>query len=333
MATKISTKIKILGALLVLLILAVISVTVHLNDKNEKDALIVNIVGKERMLTQKMTKSIFYNYGAEIKDFNELNDASVEFVKNLYSLKNGDTTRRISSAPTEFINLQLDNVIDLWASFKTDIESFKKYSISKEPDAIAKTKLAFENIHNKNNTLLFEVDKLVTLYTAHYEYKTTQIKTFQYLAGFVLFVLMTYSLLVLRNIEQHANEFFEKSKELAQTSFDSPIQPIQIKAEDEINEATDTINCFIDKLNSAVSYSRDALKFSKNASLKLEEITDELEDIIKEINDKEIKRVLNKSEDIAIESAEDLLNSSKKLEGLKNQLDLLLQACKNSKPN
>lgn len=331
MATKISTKIKILGALMVLLMLAVISVTVHLNDKNEKDALIVNIVGKERMLTQKMSKSIFYNFTSEHKNFNEVDDASAEFVKNLYALKNGDPARKITQAPTELINLQLDNVIDLWGSFKTDIENFKKFAKSNDEQSVKKTKNAFDSIHSKNNTLLFEVDKLVTLYTAHYEYKTTQIKTFQYLAGFTLFILMTYALFVLRNIEQHANEFFEKSKELVQTSFDSPIQPIQIKAEHEINEATDTINCFIDKLNSAVSYSQDALKFSKNASLKLEEITDEFEDIIKEITDKEIKRALNKSEDIAIESTEDLLNSSKKLEGLKNQLDTLLAACKNSK--
>lgn len=328
---KISTKIKALGALLVILMVVVISVTVYLNNKNQKDALIVNIVGKERMLSQKMTKSVFYNYSAEVKDFSELDAATNEFVNSLNMLKNGNATLKIAPAPTESINEQLDRVLWLWDRFKKEIDDFKKYSSQTDAVSHEKAKNAVENIYIQNNVLLDEVDKLVTLYTEHYEYKTVQIKTFQYLAAMVLFVLMMYSLFVLRTIEQHANEFFEKSKELTSTDFSGELKPISIQAEHEITEATNTINCFIDKINSAVSYSQDALKFSQNASLKLEEITSEFDDIIKEISDKEVKRALNQSEDIMIESAEDLLNSTKKLEGLKTQLDTLLNACKNSK--
>lgn len=328
---KISTKIKALGALLIVLMVVVIGVTVYLNNKNQKDALIVNIVGKERMLSQKMTKSIFYNYTTETKDFLELDAATNEFVNSLNMLKNGDEQIKITPAPTESINQQLDRVLRLWKEFKQQIDDFKQYSSQTNLDSHKKTKNAIENIYIQNNVLLGEIDKLVTLYTEHYEYKTVQIKTFQYLAAMVLFVLMMYSLFVLRTIEEHANEFFEKSKELTNTDFSAELKPISIKAEQEITEATNTINCFIDKINSAVSYSQDALKFSQNASLKLEEITSEFDDIIKEISDKEIKRALNQSEDIMIESAEDLLNSTKKLEGLKTQLDTLLNACKNSK--
>ena len=328
---KISTKIKALGALLVILMIVVISVTVYLNSQNQKDALIVNIVGKERMLSQKMTKSIFYNYGAEVKNFDELDAATNEFVNSLNTLKNGNINLKITPAPTDAINVQLDKVLGLWGEFKKQIEYFKTYSAHNNIDAKKDIKNTIENIYKQNNILLEEVDKLVTLYTEHYEYKTVQIKTFQYFSAMVLFVLMMYSLFVLRTIEEHANEFFEKSKELTNTDFSGELKPLSINAEQEINEATNTINCFIDKINSAVSYSQDALKFSQNASSKLEEITSEFDDIIKEISDKEIKRALNQSEDIMIESAEDLLNSTKKLEGLKTQLDTLLNACKNSK--
>ena len=58
----ISIKIKLIGILFILLMTSIILTTIYLNDKNKKDALVINIVGKERMLTQKISKSIFYLY-------------------------------------------------------------------------------------------------------------------------------------------------------------------------------------------------------------------------------------------------------------------------------
>ena len=77
---KISTKIKIIGAFLLTLMLSTISITIYLNQQNIKDALIINIAGKQRMLTQNISKNIFYiNYNSN-KDFYELNSATQEFI-------------------------------------------------------------------------------------------------------------------------------------------------------------------------------------------------------------------------------------------------------------
>ena len=51
--TSISKKIRILGALLIVLMLSVIATTIYLNQQNAKDALIINIAGKQRMLHSK----------------------------------------------------------------------------------------------------------------------------------------------------------------------------------------------------------------------------------------------------------------------------------------
>ena len=92
---------------------------------------------------------------------------------------------------------------------------------------------------------------------------------------------------------------------------------------------TDTINCFIDKINSAMNYSANAIEQSKNASVKLEEITEEFDKIIDELtNSADISKQLNKSEDIVIQSQENLMNSTKKLQELKNELDKLMNSCK-----
>ena len=49
--SNISTKIKVIGILFALLTTSIIATTIYLNNKNEKDAMIINIAGKQRMLT------------------------------------------------------------------------------------------------------------------------------------------------------------------------------------------------------------------------------------------------------------------------------------------
>jgi hypothetical protein len=90
------------------------------------------------------------------------------------------------------------------------------------------------------------------------------------------------------------------------------------------------MNNFINKVNSAMNYSESALEQSKLASEKLLDLTDEFENIIDELGNKsEIVKEINRSEDIAIESSENLLKTTKKLNDLKTQLDLLLKNCQN----
>ena len=83
------------------------------------------------------------------------------------------------------------------------------------------------------------------------------------------------------------------------------------------------------KVSSAVNYSQNALEQSKLASDKLASLTNEFDTIINEIENKsELMKQIDKSEDIVIESNEELLKSTKKLQMLKTELDKLLQNCK-----
>lgn len=331
MTTKISTKIKTLGALLILFTMSVMVITIYINQKNIKNALVVNVAGKERMLSQKMSKVVFYNYLISSANFNELDEAALEFEANIQALQNGHIERGIAQAPNQEIFTQINRVVSLWHEFETNIKIFKMNVTKEDEKAKQLTHQAVQEINLSNNVLLFEIDKLVGLYTEYFNTMTYYIQVVQYTSGVILFGLLIYIFRELRQIEKNADEFFTKSKILAQNSFDQPLEPLQIQGEKEIVEVTDTINCFINKINSAVNYSQEALNFSKNASTKLEEISDEFGYILKEINDKELKKALNTTEDIAIQSTEDLINSTKKLESLKVQLDKLLSNCKEIK--
>ena len=327
---RISTKIKILGAGLIFTILSLIVLTIYLNQKNIKDSLIINIAGKERMLTQKISKNIFYLYNQRELDFNELDNAVEEFKHILDSLKNGDELRGISPVPTDEIALQISKVIVLWNSFNTNVQTFKELIITKNDTNDTKLQVQVNSIYTSNNTLLKEVDILVSMYTQYTEQKTHTIKNFQYFGAFVLFLLIIYSLQQLKSIETHANEFLQYSKNIINTQVENkPIEYIEIDAEKEIVEVSDTLNCFINKINSAMQYSEEAVAKSQLASEKLEEITDEFDKLLDDIEDSQaLSSELSKSEDIAIQSSEDLLQTTKKLANLKQQLDTLRITCK-----
>jgi len=327
---KISTKIKILGTAMIVTVLSLIVVTIYLNQKNIKDALIINIAGKERMLTQKISKNIFYLYHQRALDFKEIDRAVEEFEYILESLKNGDSFRGIQSSPTQEITQQIVKINLLWNSFNQNVQTFKKILTLKNIQNEQKLKDQVNSIYNSNNTLLKEVDILVSMYTFYTEQKTHTIENFQYLWAFILLLLIIYSIIQLRVIESHANEFLEHSKKIIDAQNENkPIEYIEINAEKEIVEATDTLNCFINKINSAMLYSEEAVSKSQLASEKLEEITDEFDQLLSEIKGSQsLSSQLSQSEDIAIQSSEDLIKTTKKLSDLKQQLDNLRLNCK-----
>lgn len=326
---KISTKIKMIGLLLILLILSSIVVTLYLNQQNEKDALLINIAGKQRMLTQKIAKNIFYlQHNPNAKNFDELNAASEEFIQGLHILEHGDESINTYSAPTLKIQKQIDLVEELWNEFYADVEEFITLSSSDVEDKEVRVQKIIESIEKNNAILLLRVDEMVTMYTEHSESKTAYMELFQYSSAFVLLFIFIYALMRLKEIESHVDEFMQFSKKLAADKAGVKLEPIKIHAESEIVEVSDTINCFIGKINAAVDYSNEALDKSQQASLKLEELTDEFDSIIGDIQDKSrVSVYLNNSEDIAIESAEVLLTSNKKLKRLKEELDSLIASC------
>jgi nitrate/nitrite-specific signal transduction histidine kinase len=322
---KISTKIKLIGALFIFLMAMIIFTTVYLNDKNKKDALVINIVGKERMLTQKISKNIFYLFYTKKSDFSELNSATEEFIQNLQSLKNGNKLLGISPVPNDKIGQQVYKVEILWKEFFHNIEEFKNLQIKTDESSFKLLNSAVEAIYNTNNNLLQEVDNLVSMYTVYTENKTILIKNFQYAAAFLIIILIVYSFTQLKSIEENANKFLEFSKKIANEE-NEQLKPISIDVkEKEILDVTDTFNCFINKINSAMNDSAVAMEHSKNASSKLEEITDEFDKILDELeNSSEVNKTINKSEDMIIQSTEDLINSTKKLQELRNELNSLV---------
>lgn len=321
--SNISTKIKVIGILFALLMTSIIATTIYLNNKNEKDAMIINIAGKQRMLTQNISKNIFYLYSNPKSSQNELDTSIEEFIYNLESLKGGNSLGKLKEAPNMQIDRQMLQIEYLWSIFYQNIVKFKELihnnTNQKELQNIVNI------IYETNPELLYEVDALVSLHTINSEQKIRFLKNSQYFFAILILFLIIYSFLELKTMEKNALRFLEESKKVMEQNFEEPLKPIKIEAEGELVEASNIFNRFLNKINSAIIDSNSALEQSKNASYKLEEITNEFDEIINEIQNKsEISKQLNKSEDIAIQTQEQLLHSSKRLNELKNELEKII---------
>jgi len=317
-SNSISRKIKIAGALLAIVIFTVIGVTIHINNKTSKDATIINMAGKQRMLTQKMAKNIFYIHNTSQYDFRELDAAYELFSKHLYMLSNGDYKNGLYVVEDESINNQLIKVKKMWQEFSANIISFKHNKLTGQDN-----NLLVKAIYDSNGDLLYEIDKLVGMYTTYSESQIAYIISFQYYAGLFLLILLVYVLNALRKIELKVNNFLEYTKSLATTTdiTDVKVQELEVYDASEFEEASSSLGCFINKVNSVVEE-------SQKASAKLEQITDEFNEVLKTMENAAILADdIDKSEDMIIESNEELLQSTQKLQKLKAQLDKLLQSC------
>jgi nitrate/nitrite-specific signal transduction histidine kinase len=321
--SNISTKIKVIGILFALLMTSIIATTIYLNNKNEKDAMIINIAGKQRMLTQNISKNIFYLYSNPKSSQNELDTSIEEFIYNLESLKGGNSLSKLKESPNIQIDRQMLQIEYLWSIFYQNIVKFKELIQNNS------NKQELQNIVNiiyeTNPELLYEVDALVSLHTINSEQKIRFLKNSQYFFAILILFLIIYSFLELKTMEKNALRFLEESKKVMEQNFEEPLKPLKIEAEGELVEASNIFNRFLNKINSAIIDSNSALEQSKNASYKLEEITNEFDEIINELQNKsEISKQLNKSEDIAIQTQEQLLHSSKRLNELKSELEKII---------
>lgn len=323
---KISTKIKIYGFILISLMMLAIMVTIYFNNKNVKDSLLINIAGQQRMLTQKISKDIFYTFQSQSKDYSALDKSINKFIDNFKYIKNTEEIKDILKSPTSQTSLQVTKIDVLWKTFKHDVDNFK-IAMNLASNDVEITNM-LKDIYDESSILLREVNNLVTMLTLRNESKNNNIKNLQYTAALLLLLLMFYIVAQLKHIEANAHSFMEYSKSLASSSDILHIEPIHSEAETELVEMNEIVQSFANKINSAIDFSNEALSQSELASLKLEEIGIEFDNLLNELSHHpEASQHLSNSEDIMIESTEELLKSSRKLHKLKNELDKLLEGC------
>ncbi len=122
---KITSQIKLIGGILSLIIASIVLITVYVNHTSKQDSVVINVAGKQRMLTQKITKEVFWLQHHTLAQYSALDASINEFKRSLNDLQNGNETRGIYAPPKEFITEQLRQVNALWLTFEGYLNEFK----------------------------------------------------------------------------------------------------------------------------------------------------------------------------------------------------------------
>ena len=178
---------KLTGAIciitLISLLLIIFSVVTLKNQ--EDDSTVINIAGRQRMFSQKMSKeAMTIKAGLSVKKCRS-NLASTHdlFDTSLNALISGNSTMGIPPTKDPAILSQLRTVEELWNKFSTQIKTVINPN-SSQTDLEA----AIEKIITGNIPLLKEMNKAVGLYAAQSQSKVAQLTVSLYIGGIIILI-------------------------------------------------------------------------------------------------------------------------------------------------
>ncbi len=191
-----------------LIIFSMFLITWHTTSAQKADGLIINLAGRQRMLSQKMSKELLlYVYSSDIKEKKELlsnvkNTVEV-FDITLNALKdsgkaplsfdlNGDYA--ICPKAVEPAAAQLEIVQDIWSDFSVQV----KTTLASEQDF----EKSLSYVINHNLRLLTEMNKAVGMMQKLSEEKVSSLILFQTVGVLAGLILMVISILQVRVIVQ-----------------------------------------------------------------------------------------------------------------------------------
>ncbi|ABR30216.1 hypothetical protein SU69_01810 [Thermosipho melanesiensis] len=294
---KLVTPIIILASLII-----VIFITTYVITTSQKfDALIVNLAGRQRMLTQKMSKEALIVSHGEVSYKEKLTKTLKLFEITLYALRDGGKTYtdltmktpvKISPAGTEKIKKQLNVVEKLFLPFKDVIQQRILNSNGKDPEAI-------KYIIDNNEKLLSEMNAAVLLFQNFAERKVKWMKHIQgWLAITGLGIVVGFIILYWNVIYKPLKQLLQVSQELARGEADLS-KRIPVITKDELGKIADSFNRFMeviknvavsimkntDEVASSTSALKNFLNIVGDKSENIREVTDKFTEDLQQVNE------------------------------------------------
>ena len=289
--------------------------------KHNMSGSFIDFSGRQRMLSQRM--SLFLE--RYLRTDNEEDYINFMKAKNLYNetINKFINDKEVKSIPEVYKTV--NKTFKYW-------ENHAKYMlhILEIENSINDS---IEYIYEKNIKLLNTMDSAVWLYTEYSEEKNSLFIRFQYISLIIALVIILFAYVLSREIVNHINDFVKRTKTLESDDINSLNHRhirVDAESEDELIEASNYISGFVKKVNIAMNHSEDAIKQAESAVLELQHLADNVEFALKDlkVDEKEkssFDKKVNATEDIAIESAENLIHVRKMLEKLKFNLETMVE--------
>ncbi|NOZ67815.1 MAG: HAMP domain-containing protein [Deferribacteres bacterium] len=201
--TSLKFKIFAMVGLFAVFMLLVVGATTYVGSSQSADARVIDIAGRQRMLTQKMSKEALALVSAlkNNSETSEIRKGLLETVslydRSLQALKEGGVTLGTDGKDTNLpestgdARLQLQKVEELWGAFRKHMETVT------EPDATVDSpgfREAVSGIMKGNIPLLKESNKAVVLLKEASEKKSNLLMTVQITALLLTFAVMGLSM-------------------------------------------------------------------------------------------------------------------------------------------
>jgi hypothetical protein len=275
--------------------------------------------GRQRMLTQHMAYHLTrYANKWDIQSYQDFYDSC-----NLYdeTILRFYTNSKYKKYP-ELFN-EIEKTYKFWLEYSSHISA-----------VFANQQIVVDSLNKivvQNQKLLDEIEKVVAMYEKDSVGTRTYLFRFQLIVTFVMLLLAAYSINVIKQIKVIFNEFIQKSKKLASVQSgdlnENKINEIMvIEGENELSEISKNISQFVK--NMAAYDPNRVMELSNNIAEEITKLTNHVIESLKilNINDEEKQKIISEislSEDIAIQTSEELIATSKLLNRLKKSLDTI----------
>ncbi len=300
--------------------------TLVLTNMQKDDALLVNLSGRQRMLTQKMSKEALIIANGNTSYEKTLRTTESLFETTLNGLKDGGKVALdlgmtqwtvVPAAPTEKIRKQLTTVQNLFMPFKA--------AIQKVIESKGKDKDALNYVINNNVKLLSEMNTAVGMYQKYSEVKVAVMKLIQFWLMIVGLVIVALFILIYeRSIHKPVKNLLNVVNSLSEGKGGDLTVKLPVVSKDEIGKISQGVNKFIGKirdlamtihtdvehLKTSMNSLDENLEEVKNGSQKVEVTTDNITDVIKEISsvmqqiDENVQEVANSAVSVANSATE-----------------------------
>lgn len=288
----ITTKVRWIVAILSINLITIIMVDIWLNIDQKYDAKVINIAGKERMLSQRTVLELHRLLVDEAGAYEKLQSARKEFDQNFKKLS------VITTGYQGFPNAQIEaTMLDVREHWSRMGELIDRYLVGDH------NLYDLKAIYDNGDSTLSLMDKAVTQYEAFMMEKRLMAYRIQIALAIISFGIILYMARTTLQIQHNLQTFMERSKSLTGK------EEIVVKSNNELDIACSHIDYFLKNVEDALQSATDAIEKSEVATAGLYAATPEA------------KNLLEQSEDVMIQVGEELHQTSTRLKKLKSNLE------------
>src|SRR3990172_4314625 len=186
MLKSLQARLTLLFAAFVLLVLVSVGAMMWGSETQRQDALLINLAGRQRMLTQQMARLAFEAGEGEDVTNAALQETEQTFNQTLRALRDGgeapylsDTAVTLPLTRDPVIRSALDEVTLIWSDFRTLLDDLQK--TPRDDPSISVT---LQSVEEKSSTLVERADDVVRLYEADAIAKVNRLRAMQ--IGFLI---------------------------------------------------------------------------------------------------------------------------------------------------